>query len=208
MKNLLIIVATAFGRETYYLATQCKGYLKEFRIKGFLDDRTNALDNYKGYPPIISSVEDYKVQPDDIFVCALGNGTYKKHYVEIISSKGGQFISLIHPTVNIHTNAEIGEGCIIKNGVNVCCDTKIGNFVTIYSYTVIGHDAVIGDWCHLETNSFIGGGAQLSPFSTIHTGGIIFPDIKIGENAIVGAGSVVLSNVKENSTVFGIQQDV
>ena len=92
MKNLLIIVATAFGRETYYLATQCKGYLKEFRIKGFLDDRTNALDNYKGYPPIISSVEDYKVQPDDIFVCALGNGTYKKHYVEIISSKGGQLI--------------------------------------------------------------------------------------------------------------------
>lgn len=203
MKNLLIIVATAFGREVYYLATQCKGYLEEFKIKGFLDDRTNALDGYKGYPPIISSVEDYQVQPDDIFVCALGNSIYKKHYVEIILAKGGQFISLIHPSVNIHSNAEIGNGCVIKSRVNICCDTKIGNFVSIYSNTVVGHDAVIGDWCHLETNSFIGGGAQLSPFSTIHTGGIIFPEIKIGENAIVGAGSVVLSNVKENSTVFG-----
>jgi len=204
MKNLLIIGALASGREIYNLAIQCKGYLEEFKIKGFLDNRVNVLDGYKDYPPIISSVEDYEIQQDDVFACALVNVNYRKRYVDIILAKGGEFISLVHPTVNIQQNVEIGQGCIIGNGVNLSCDLKVGNFVTISPYSVIGHDAVIGDWCQLETYSFIGGFVRLYPMVTIHTGAIILHTKKVESHSTVGAGSVVISNVKENVTVFGI----
>lgn len=204
MKNLLIIGALASGRETYNLAIQCKGYLEEFRIKGFLDDRVNVLDEYKGYPQIISSVVDYEIQQDDVFVCALVNVDYKKSYVDIILAKGGEFISLVHPTVNILQNVEIGQGCIIGYGAYLSCDLKIGNFVTISPYSIIGHDAVIGDWCQLEAYSFIGGFVRLCPMVTIHTGGIILNTKIVESHSIVGAGSVVISNVKENITVIGI----
>lgn len=51
----------------------CIGYQTEYVVKGFLDDNKNALDGMSAYPPIIESFEDYEPQPDDGFVCALGN---------------------------------------------------------------------------------------------------------------------------------------
>ena len=56
MKNLLIIGSRGFGREIYNLALESICYGTEFTIKGFLDDKKEALDGYDGYPSIISSV--------------------------------------------------------------------------------------------------------------------------------------------------------
>lgn len=204
MRNLLIIGARAFGRETYFLATLCRGYNLEYRIKGFLDDNPHALDGYKGYPEILSSVEEYKVQPGDLFICALGDPIYKKYYAKMTLDKGGEFISLVHPTVNIHQNVKVGIGCVIKNGVNLSCDVEVGNFVTILPYSVIGHDAKIGDWCQLNTYSFMGGFSKIGEMVTISTGGIILPHVEVKDNSIIGAGSVAISNVKENTTVIGV----
>ena len=70
MKQLLIIGARGFGREVYNLFLACKAAGLEMCCKGFLDDKKDALDGYKNYPPIISSVEDYIIQEDDVFICA------------------------------------------------------------------------------------------------------------------------------------------
>ncbi|HOY32876.1 MAG TPA: sialic acid O-acetyltransferase, partial [Bacteroidales bacterium] len=70
MKKLILIGARGYGRVIYNLAISCKGYNTEYTIKGFLDDKRDALDEFDGYPPVIASVEDYQVQQDDVFVCA------------------------------------------------------------------------------------------------------------------------------------------
>lgn len=57
MKHLLIIGARGFGREIYNLAINSIGYQEEFDIKGYLDNKLDALCDYKNYPPIIDSVE-------------------------------------------------------------------------------------------------------------------------------------------------------
>ena len=73
MKHLLIIGARGFGREVYDLAMNCIEAGADFDIKGFLDDKVDALNGLGGYPPIISSVEDYEIQPGDVFICGLGS---------------------------------------------------------------------------------------------------------------------------------------
>lgn len=52
MKHLLIIGARGFGREIYNLAINSIGYQEEFDIKGYLDNKLDALCDYKNYPPI------------------------------------------------------------------------------------------------------------------------------------------------------------
>ena len=47
MKHLLIIGARGFGREIYNLAINSIGYQEEFDIKGYLDNKLEALCNYK-----------------------------------------------------------------------------------------------------------------------------------------------------------------
>ncbi len=203
MKNLVIIGARGYGREVYNLATQCKGFNKEYVIKGFLDDNTEALNGFEGYPQIISPVEIYVPKENDIFVCALGSVLWKKHYVELILSKGGTFTNLIHPTSIINYNVKLGKGLIVFMYSNISNDCTIGDYVTIQGFVGIGHDTIIGSWSHLNAYSFMGGYAVLEEQVCLNTRATILPKIKVGKNAIIGAGSIVLRNVKPNTTVFG-----
>lgn len=201
-KHLYIIGARGFGREVYYLTKDCLS-TDEYELMGYLDDKVDALDDYDGYPPIISSVEDYDVKEDDVFICALGAPLYKKKYAEIILSKGGHFISLVHPSALISGNTTIGTGCIILNDAHISCDVKIGDFVTLQPKVFIGHDAQIGDWSHLNTNVVCNGFVKIGEQCVLNTSAIIVPHKKVGNNSIVGAGSVVTRNVPENVTFFG-----
>ena len=203
MNNLIIIGARGWGREVYDIAVACMQNGAGFVVKGFLDDKADALEGYKGYPPIIGPVESYEVQKDDVFICALGDVNYKKKYVQIILERGGTFLSLIHPTVVLGNNAHIGIGCILGAFANVSSDTSIGNFVTFSIKAGMGHDSTIGDFSHIGGMCCISGFVTIGECVTLHPGSIIVPHRKIGDNAIIGTGSVVLTNVKADTTVFG-----
>lgn len=203
MKNLLIIGARGWGREVYDIATACREAGADFIVKGFLDDKSDALDGYDNYPPIVGPVETYAIQKNDVFICALGDVNYKKRYSEIILNKGGEFISLVHPTAIIGTNARVGKGCVVGAYANLSNDTAIGDFVTISIRAGMGHDSMIGNYSHIGGNSCISGFVTIGEKVTLHPGSVIVPHRKIGDNAIIGTGSVVLGNVKAGTTVFG-----
>ncbi len=204
MKNLIIIGARGFGREVYDLATQCSGYNIEYVIKGFLDDKMDALNGFENYPQIISSVEDYEIQENDIFVCALGTVKWKKYYAELILEKGGSFINLIHPSTKLNTNVCVGIGLIVFMYANISNDCIIEDFVTIQGYVGLGHDTKIKKWAHLSSYSFTGGFVILEEESTLNTRATILPHITVRKGATVGASSLVIKNVKEHTTVFGV----
>lgn len=203
MKHLLIIGARGWGREVYNMLPDCIGYGTEFVVKGFLDDKADALDGMPGYPPIIDSVENYEPQEDDVFTCALGDAHWKKHYTEIILDKGGKFINIIHKTASIDRNTTHGIGCIICAHVGISCDIKVGSFVTMQTYTIVGHDGFIGNYCHLGTRAFMSGNSVLGEVTTIQTNSIILPHVKVGNDCMVGAGAVVIKEVKDGVTVYG-----
>lgn len=204
MKQLLIIGARGYGREICDFASECKGYGSEFVVKGYLDDKSDALDNYPGNPPIIDSVENYQPKENDVFICALGEVKYKKKYCEMVLAKGGKFISLISKKAFISDkNTKIGVGCIICPDSRIHCDVTIGDFVTLQPYAVLGHDVKIGDWCHINDYADCGGGTQIGNEVTIHTHSFILPKFKVGDGATIGAGSIVIGNVKEGMIVFG-----
>lgn len=203
MKHLLIIGARGAGRQTYGTALHAFGYGKEFDVKGFLDGKTDALDGLVGYPPILSSVEDYVVDNDDVFVCALGDPKWRKYYVDIILQKGGQFITLIDQRASIGTNAQIGKGCVIREFALVSCDVTVGDFVYIQPYADMGHDAVVGNFCHLNSYAFMGGYSKMEDMAVIHTHGALMPHKTLGREGIIGAGSVAIRNVKVGTTVVG-----
>lgn len=203
MKHLIIIGARGYGRGVCDIARLMKNFDNEFDIKGFLDDKMDALDMYVGYPPIIGAVESYEIQEDDVFVCALGDVNYKRKYVELILKKGGNFMNIIHPSVHIGSNLKIGQGCVIAYGSFIDSDVQIGDFVNIQACVVVGHDSKIGDWTILDCHTFIGGFAMIGKSATIHTGAKILPKIIVGDCSTANAGSIVIRNVKKDSVVMG-----
>lgn len=203
MKHLLIIGARGWGREVFDIATACIRAGADLSIKGFLDDKVDALYGYDNYPPIVGSVETYEIQQDDVFLCALGDVNFKYLYVQKILEKGGKFTTLIHPTAIVGNNAKIGKGCIVGAYANISCDTRVGDYVTFSIKSGMGHDSTIGDYSHIGGLTNISGFVEIGNNVTIHPCCNILPHRKIGEGATIGTGSVVLSNVKPKMTVFG-----
>jgi sugar O-acyltransferase (sialic acid O-acetyltransferase NeuD family) len=203
MKNLLIIGARGFGREVYIHALESNGFGTEFNIVGFLDDQKNALNGISGYPPIISSVEKYEPVEDDVFICALGDVNAKKKYCDLIKNKGGHFFSLIHQSSKIPPSSSMGKGCIVMENVSISSNVEIGDFVTIMNQSLIGHDAYVGSGSHIGPLTFLGGASRLEAYVQLYVRSTILQGLTIGENSVVGAGSVVLKDVRDHTTVFG-----
>ena len=198
MNNLVIIGASAMGRETCAYAYDC-GLI----VRGFLDSRSSILDGYDEYPPILGSVEEYTPGKDDVFVCAVGEPDEKKQYVDNILCKGGRFISVIHPSAYVGKNVDIDCGCIVAPSSTITADVKIGKHVIVNVSSSISHDCSIGDfvsispgchiagWCTIGTNVFIGVHSTLIPHVTLCNG------------VYVAAGAVVTKSV-ESGRVMGI----
>ena len=111
---------------------------------------------------------------------------------------------LIHPTAQISPNVEIEQGCVILANVFVSCEVKMGDFVTLQPFCAIGPDVRIASFAHLNAYAFMGGYSQAEEGATLHTGAKVLPHKKVGAWATVGAGGVVLRNVKQGQTVFGV----
>jgi serine O-acetyltransferase len=98
--------------------------------------------------------------------------------------------------IEIHPAARIGRRLFIDHGMGVVIgETSIvGDDVTLYQGVTLGGTGKEHGKRHptLEDNVVVGGGAK------------ILGNIIVGRNCRIGAGSVVLRNVPDNSTVVGV----
>lgn len=203
MKGLIILGAGGMGRQVCLFAQSCKGYNTAYVIKGFLDDDPHAMEGYEGFPPVLGTVDGYQIQPEDIFFNSIGAVAAKKKCINKILERGGEFITLIHPTAQITPGATIGCGCMIAAKVGVGTETQIGDFCLIQSNAIIGHDVHVGNFCRIDCNVVLIADVKLDDDVCVHTSSVINHRVHIGEGATVGALSFVIRNVKPGATVQG-----
>lgn len=98
--------------------------------------------------------------------------------------------------IEIHPGATIGRRLFIDHGMGVVIGetAEVGDDVTLYQGVTLGGTSLSPGKRHptICDRVVIGGGAK------------ILGNITIGENCRIGAGSVVLRDVPENSTVVGV----
>ena len=98
--------------------------------------------------------------------------------------------------IEIHPGARIGRRVFIDHGMGVVIGetTIVGDDVTLYQGVTLGGTGKEHGKRHptIEDSVVVGGGAK------------ILGNIVVGKNSRIGAGSVVLRNVPDNSTVVGV----
>lgn len=203
MKSLVIIGAGGMGRTLYSNALECKGYKKEFYIKGYLDDNLHSLDGFINYPPVIGTIQEYNPKENDVFACSI-SGKDGKRCIEEIISRGGSFINLIHKDSKILNNVKIGTGNFIGAFTIVGNEVSVGSHNIIQSFSVIGHDAQIGDFNRIDTHVTCVGGIIIKNQVMVHTGAVINHKVILDNECKVGANSFVIRKVKSGETVLGV----
>ena len=98
--------------------------------------------------------------------------------------------------IEIHPAAKIGEGFFIDHGMGVVIGetSEIGTNVTIYQGVTLGGVSANSGKRHptIGDNVIVGAGSK------------ILGPLIIGENTKIGANSVVIDDIPENSTVVGV----
>lgn len=128
----------------------------------------------------------------------------RKELVEYYLNIGFNFCNLIHPNATISKYANIGNGVIIQNGVNISANVIVEDFVKINTYANIMHDSQIGEYTTIAPNAVILGRVNISGLCYIGANSTILPEKEIGKEAIIGVGAVVTKNVKENAIFVGV----
>lgn len=205
MKHLLIIGVGGFARECYWHAQGSHGYGEEWDIKGFLDgDVKLPQEEYdKLDKPVLGDVYNYEIQPEDVFICAIGDSHIRQKLVEAIVGRGGRFINLVHKTANIQGYVTMGTGNLFAPYVGIGDHAVIGNFVTFNSHSGMGHDSMVGDYTSLMSGVNLCGYASVGKRVYLATNAVALPHSKIGDDAVVGVNSVVFKKVKAGYKVFG-----
>lgn len=197
MKDLIIVGAGGFGREAYHLAKT----IGNWNIIGFIDDNPNALKGYKCEAKIVGSIKDWTPTENEEFAMGIASPKGKESIANYLKTKGANFVSLIHPRAMVYDTAEIGEGCIIGGMSNIGDCAKLGNFVNVAG-SIVGQDSIVGDFS--TTTAYVNiASAHIGQRVFIGSHSVILNSKKIGDDAYICAGSVVISNVKPGTKVFG-----
>jgi sugar O-acyltransferase (sialic acid O-acetyltransferase NeuD family) len=202
MKDIIIVGAGGFGREVLQWIKDINFMTMKWTVKGFIDDNPNALDGLECDYAVIGSIQDWQPNNNEVFACAVANPRTKENIVTLLKSKGAMFESVIHPIAGIGDWNNIGEGFIAYPNSRITVNVVVGDYVTLLS-SGIGHDAVIGDYSTISSYCDVTGGVQLGKRVFLGSHVTIIPGRKIGDDVYVGAGSVVIKNIKPNTKVMG-----
>lgn len=181
--NVVVVGAEGSGRETH-------GVLRDFiaqskspiEFQGFV-----VLDTPD--PELLDRLDaEFLGDPRDLvnripnssewsYSLGVGSARHRRHMDEILSQQGLKSLTLLHPTVQIGPDVNIGSEAFVCADTVITTNVRIGVSAQLNIGCVVGHEARIGEYV---------------------TG------VTIGEGPTIGAGAVVVEDVAPYSTVVGV----
>ena len=203
MKELIIVGAGGFGRELLQWCKDINCITPKWVIKGFLDDNLDALNGIDCNINIVGNIKDWQPSANEEFALGIAEPNTKEKVVAILENKGANFISIIHPKADIGDFNKIGKGVVVYPNARITVNAHIGNFTSILDLTTIGHDSSVGDFSTICGGCGVNGHVNIEDHVFVGSHVTFVPGIKVGANAYIGAGSVVIRNVRDGYKVFG-----
>jgi sugar O-acyltransferase (sialic acid O-acetyltransferase NeuD family) len=169
----------------------------------FIDD-TVEPDTFKNCKrmPFEQFCEKYSPSDAEV-VIAQGEPEFKKLLFKKAKDQGYKLANVIHPSVYVSPDAQLGEGIIAQMGCMIAVDTKIGDNVTLEQYAVVAHDSVIEEHAQISAFVMIAGNCVIGSGTYIGIGVPVRDSITIGKDSIISMGSVVQRNIPDAVIAMG-----
>lgn len=196
MKSLIIIGASGHGKVVADIAMK-NGYEKIT----FLDDN-KTLNECGGYPVVGCSAE-FKHHDCDMIV-AIGNAAIRQRIQEELEQQKKSVPVLIHPNAVVAENVIIGVGSVVMAGAVVNPGSVVGKGCIINTCASVDHDCLVGDYVHVSVGAHLAGTVKVGSRTWIGIGSVISNNLNIICGCTIGAGAVVVKDIKESGVYMGV----
>lgn len=173
-------------------------------VIAFLDDDVSLHGTMVAGVAVTGSISDLGSVPHDQVIVAIGNNTARETVFDKLRAGGIRFATARHPSATIAQDAVLGEGTMICAGVIINPGSTIGSGVILNTACSIDHHNQIADFVHIAPGARLGGAVRIGHGSLVGIGATISPGRTIGTWACVGAGAVVIRDVRAGDTVVGV----
>lgn len=171
-------------------------------IVGFLDDNPDLDETFLGFP-VLGKIEKFQDYKNSKFVIAIGNANIREKIAE--SMNGVKWYTAIHPSAQIsEIVTSIGEGTVVMANAVINSGARIGRHCIINSGAIVEHDNQIEDFVHISVGTKLAGTVHVGKSSWIGIGTVVNNNLSICERCMIGAGAVVVRNIKEPGTYVGV----
>lgn len=198
-KRLVIIGAGGHATSIANIALAC-GYSIECFI-----DKHKTSESLLG-TRIAPDIQNIKNPEDHHYAIGIGdNHARQKLYENLTAEKNNLiFPPLIHPSATISFFTEIGEGTVIMPNSCIGPNSKVGKFCIINTHASLDHDCLMGDYSSLAPSATTGGKVIIGERTAICIASTIKHGLEIGSDCVVGASSLALHNISNNTVSYGI----
>lgn len=151
----------------------------------------------------VSLIHDVLTEVTSLHV-AIGHNGSRERLIERLAGCGLVNRYIAHPRTSVANSARISEGVFIAAHAVVGPDAGLHLGCIVNHGAVVDHDCTVGAYSHIAPNATLGGGVHVGRRVLIGAGANILPGVCIGDDCVVGAGAVVLDDMKPLSVYVGV----
>lgn len=211
MKDLYIIGAGGFTIEVLFLIDRF--YKNNWNNIYIIDDDLEKIGSKIRNIAVISNLNDFVIKcknerdkEKDILV-TINNPKIRNHIIDIFLEEkiNANFPNIIDKTVIIDEEfSEIGKGNLIMDFVGITGNVSIGDFNVIGARTSIGHDSKLGNFNTFSPRVSVSGHVKIGNGNTFGLNSAILQNKTLGDNNDIWSYTMILKNIKNNCTYFGM----
>ena len=112
---------------------------------------------------------------------------------------GYTLASYVSPRADLGPWVEVGENCLILDGVGIQPGAKIGHNVSLWNNVLIGHHSTVHDHCWIAAGATLGGVATLGERCFVGLNVTVGGELSIGADSFLGAATLVLKSAPARS---------
>ena len=206
LKKLVLVGGAGTSSDVLALIASINRVSMRYQVVGLLDDAIPEGSVRFGVP-VLGPITNLKSFEEVWYVDCLGSPRSYRKREELLERHGmlsAQFETLIHPSVMVADDVQIGPGSIIYPNVVALSNVQIGQHVTILSGTVLNHDVEVGDWSILGSGVMLSGAVKVGSTCYLGASCSVREGVTIGDGSLVGMGAAVTGNVDADLVVAGV----
>lgn len=138
-----------------------------------------------------------------VFV-AIGCNRLRRRLTERLHTLNLEFATVISQAAWVSPSARLGPGCVIMPGAVVGASAVVGEGCIINSGATVDHDCQLESFVHVGPGSHLAGNVTVGTGSFLGVGCSVIPEVNIHADTTVGAGTVVVGDLRESGTYVGV----